>query len=103
MNFFASLSASISAGIKALGAELQKFASFLKPLVIATAEEVGQAALQEVLVQAPLVISGQEKMNAAVANVKTTLASTGKAASLTLIQAAVQEAHDQLALATKTP
>jgi hypothetical protein len=103
MNFFASLSASISAGIKALGAEIQKFAAFLKPLVVATAEEIGQAALQEVLVQAPLVISGQEKMNAAVASVKTTLATSGKAASLTLIQAAVQEAHDLLSQAIKAP
>jgi hypothetical protein len=98
-SFFSSLGASISAGIKALGAEIQKFAAFMKPLLVASAEEIGTAALAQVLVQAPLVISGQEKMTAAVANVKTTLAASGKTAGLSLIQAAVQDAHDQLSAA----
>lgn len=99
MSFFSSLSASISAGIKALGAELTKFAALIKPVIVAEAHEVGQLALEAVMAQAPLVIGGQEKLGAAITSVQGTLAKTGKTAGLAIIQAAVQEAHDLLAQA----
>lgn len=99
MSFFASLSSAISAGIKALGAELAKFAATIKPVVVAEASVLGQAALEAVLAEAPKLISGQEKLTSAVTNVQATLTAAGKTASLTVIQAAVQDAHDQLSQA----
>lgn len=106
MSFFSSLSASISRGIAALGDEIKKLAQHFPPpppLVQATAEEVGTAVLKAVVAQAPLLISGQEKMAGAVANVRATLIAEGKTASLTLLEAAAQEAHDQLAATIHAP
>lgn len=99
MSFFSDVGSEIAVAVKALGADVVKFANYLKPLIVADAKSLALAALQAVITQAPLVISGAEKMTAAVASVKTTLASDGKTAELGLISAAVQDAHDQLALA----
>ena len=103
MSFWSSLSSAISAGIKALGAQLAQFAATIKPVVVAEAEVVGQAALAAVMAEAPKLISGQEKLASAVTNVQASLTATGKTASLTVIQAAVQDAHDQLAQAIHAP
>lgn len=99
MSFFSDISLAISAGIKALGADLSKFATAIKPVVVADAEAVGAAALAAVVQQAPLVLSGKEKLNAAITSVQGTLTAAGKTASLTVISAAVQEAHDLLSQA----
>jgi len=103
LSFFSSLSAAISAGIKALGDGLANLAAHIKPLVIATGEELGQAALAAVLQHAPLVMTGQEKLDSAIATVKTGLAAQGKSAALTVIQSAIQEAYDELSRAIHPP
>lgn len=68
----------------------------LVPLVVAKAEEIASAALQAVLAQAPLLLSGQEKMSAAVAFVINLLATQGKAAAANLIEAAIQAVYNML-------
>lgn len=98
MSFWTDLEASIAAEAKVLEADIVKAATFLKPLVEAAAADIGKAALQAVLQQAPAVLTGQEKLSAAVSSVKATLASAGKTAATSVIEAGVQEAYDQAAL-----
>jgi hypothetical protein len=70
--------------------------SFFKPVAVATAKELGQVALNAVVAEVPKVISGQEKFNSAVQNVKGTLLASGKSAALSLIEVAVQAAYEGL-------
>lgn len=98
MSFWTDVESAIAAQAKILLADIVAIGKFLKPLIIAGAAEIGQAALQAVIAQAPLVLSGSEKLSAAVASVKATLAASGKTAATSVIEAAVQEAHDQAAL-----
>jgi len=97
MSFFTDLEASIAAEAKVLEADIVKVAQYFKPLVLATSTELGTLALNAVLAQAPAVISGQEKLSAAVTSVSSTLTSAGKTAGLGLIETAVQAAHDYVA------
>lgn len=76
---------------------------YFKPMVEAGAAEVATAALNAVLAQAPLVITGGEKLSAATASVVSTLATTGKAVATSVAEAAVQAAVNKLAASgTKT-
>lgn len=99
LSFWTDVGNEIAVAVKALGADVVKFATYLKPLVIADAKTLAITALSAVIAQAPLLITGQEKMTNAVASVKTTLAAAGQTAELSLIQAVVQDTHDQLSAA----
>lgn len=101
MSFWTDLEASIETAAKAAEAKVAAVYQYFKPLIVATAEELGTLALNEVLAQAPQVIAGTEKLSAAVSNISSTLASAGKTASLSLIQTAVQAAHDYVATIPK--
>lgn len=71
-----------------------KFATFIKPVLVAGLNEVKDAALAAVLSEAPKVISGQEKFNSAVQNVIDTLKSQGKSVAIGIAQQEVQYAYD---------
>lgn len=80
---------------------LNNLVSFFKPIVTATAKELGQVALDAVIKEVPKVISGQEKFNSAVNTVATTLKSSGKTAAQAVIAAAVQAAYEGLSASMK--
>lgn len=98
MSFWTDVEAAISAEIKVLEADVTKALPFIKTLAVATATELGQAALQAVVAQAPLVISGAEKLSGAISAVGQNLAATGKAAALSDTEIAVQAAYNALGL-----
>lgn len=102
MSFWTNLETAIEADVKAAEAEIVKIATAIKPLLIASAEELGNIALQAVLTQATSVVSGQEKLNAAVSTVVTTLATAGKAVAVSTAEAAVQVAYNTVS-ASLTP
>jgi len=97
-SFWSDVEAAIAAEATKLKAEVEAALPFIKTLVVATAQELGSAALQAVVAQAPLLISGQEKLSGAISSVGKTLAADGKAAALTDTQIAVQAAYNQLGL-----
>lgn len=101
MSFFTDLEASIISAAKVAETKLAQVYQFFKPTIIATAEELGVLALNTVLAKAPLVISGQEKFDSAVSDIKSGLAAQGKTAGLALIATAVQAAHDYVATLPK--
>lgn len=76
---------------------------YVKPMVVAGAEEVAQLALQEVLKQAPLVLSGAEKLNAATAAVVSTLATQGKRVAINIAETAVQGAYNKVSSLKPAP
>lgn len=98
MSFFTDIESAIVAEAKVLEADVVKALPFIEAVGKATAQELGTAALQAVLAQAPLVISGSEKLSAAVSSVGQTLAADGKAAALSDTEIAVQAAYNQLGL-----
>lgn len=103
MSFWTDLEAAIAAELQKIKASVIAAAKDLKPVVVAGAEEVGTAAVQAVMAQAPALLSGQEKLSAAIASVKTTIAATGKSAATSVIEASVQEAYDQAAILAHPP
>ena len=96
-SFWSQFTAFLNAAVAAAKTEIEAIAAKVKPLVEAGAEEIAHAALQSVLTQAPLVLSGTEKLSAATANVITTLASTGKSVAAGVAEAAVQSAYSTVA------
>ena len=99
MSFFTDLENALKAEVEKIKPTLESIYQFFKPLVVAGAEEVAQAALGAVLKQAPLVISGEEKLNAATASVISTLGSTGKTVAADIATAAVQAAYSAVSAA----
>ena len=97
MSFWTDFQTALSGFVTKAEAEVKAAVQYLTPMVEAGAEEVAGAALTAVLAQAPLVISGQEKLNAATASVVSTLASTGKSVAVNLAETAVQAAYNQIA------
>lgn len=102
MSFWTTMESAISAALKAAEAEVAAIATKIKPLIEASAEEVGQVALQSVLSQATSVLSGQEKLSAATSSVVSTLATQGKAVLASTAETAVQTAFNMIA-ASLTP
>lgn len=96
MSFWTDFENAISKFAKAATAEIAVIAKNIEPLVLASAEEVAQVALQAVLAEAPKVISGQEKLNSAVSSVVTNLSSTGKSVAVSVAEAAVQSAYNTI-------
>lgn len=102
MSFFSDLDAAISSEFTKLKTEVEAVIVKFEPVIEATAEELGQAALQAVLAQAPLLISGAEKLSGAVASISATLAAQGKSAALSLIETAAQASYNTVA-SSKSP
>lgn len=97
--FFTELEAELAAGVKAIAVQITAAAHFFKPILAATAAELAQVALQAVLQQAPLVLSGQQKFSAASSTVLTKLGAAGKQAAIADVQVAVQAAYNAIAAA----
>jgi hypothetical protein len=92
--FFTEVETSIKAEWAKIEPELIAVFKAAEPYVLATAEELGMIAMQAVAGQATLTISGAEKFSVAVSNVITTLATQGKAVTLSNAAAAVQAAFN---------
>lgn len=80
-------------------ASLKPLVAQIKPLVIAAEEEIATLALNAVAAQAPLVLSGQVKLQNATSTVITALATQGKGIAANTAQAAVQTAYNFLSQA----
>lgn len=92
MSFWTDFEAAVKADIVKIEASLASIAKAIKPVVIASAEEVGQAAIQAVLAEAPKVISGQEKAGNAISSVVATIKLNGKSVLASTAETAVQTA-----------
>lgn len=99
MSFWSNVEAALAVAVKAVGAEIVTVATYFKPIVIAGAEELAEAALQAVLAEAPKVISGAEKLSSATSTVLTTLGAQGKSIAVSDASAAVQAAYNAIAAA----
>lgn len=96
MSFWTNFELAIKNAAKAAEAEILKIAHQIKPLVVASAEELATVALNAVVNEAPKVISGQEKLNQAVTTVITGLAAQGKTIAISTAEAAVQSAYNTI-------
>lgn len=102
-NFWQQFEAAVSNGTHALLAQLQALGAKLKPLVEATAEELATVALNAVMAEVPKVLSGQEKLNSATANIVNGLAAQGKTIGAAAAQAAAQTSYNFLSAALNKP
>jgi hypothetical protein len=96
MSFWTDFEASIHTAIINTWAEIEKIGTLIKPMAIATAEDVATIALGAVMQQAPLVLSGSIKLANATASVISTLASQGKSVVASQAEAAVQATYNEL-------
>lgn len=96
MSFWNDFDLFLKNALKAVGDGIKNFATLIKPVVQAGAEEIATAALNAVMAEAPKVISGSEKFDSAVSNVVTGLSSRGKAVAVSVAAAAVQTAYNEL-------
>lgn len=94
MSFWTDLENTIKADLVKVEATLVAVGKAIKPVVEASAEEVGSAALSAVLAQAPLVITGQEKLAAATNSVVATVTANGKSVLASTAETAVQTAYN---------
>ena len=103
MTSLAQLEAWLKSEAAKIGPAINAAAAFFKPMVIAAAEEVATAALNAVMAQAPKVISGEEKFNAAVSDVVTSLGTVGKSVGSALASTAVQSAYNVISAILHPP
>lgn len=94
MSFWTDLETAVKANLVKVEAELVTIGKAIKPVIVASAEEVGQAALSAVLAQAPLVITGQEKLSAATNSVVASVTANGKSVLASTAETAVQTAYN---------
>lgn len=99
MSFWSDLEVELAVGVKSLEAELSKVVTYFKPIVLASAQDLAQVAIQAVLAEAPKVISGTEKLSSATSTVLTTLGAAGKTVGITDAMAAVQAAYNAVSAA----
>jgi hypothetical protein len=96
MSFLSTLGNALSSLFASAKIDLEAIAKYFKPMVIAGAEEIAQAALQAVLNKAPLVISGQQKFDAAVSEVVSGLGAQGKQVGIDIAMTAVQDSYAKI-------
>ena len=96
MSFWTNFEIELTKVVAAAKVEIAAAAAYFAPKLEAGAEEVASAALAAVLTQAPLVISGSEKLSAATSSVVSTIASTGKTVAVNIAETAVQAAVNKL-------
>lgn len=96
MSFWLDLENELKAAVVAAKAELLVIATKIKPVIQASAKELAQFALAAVIAEAPKVLSGAEKLDSAVQNVTSALASQGKAAAISVIATSVQTAYNEI-------
>jgi uncharacterized protein (DUF1330 family) len=93
--------------LDALGAEAEQVIEKIGPVVVAdieqTLEALGKLALNAVIIEAPKLISGNEKFGNAVTNIVQTVEGQGKAILVQDAQMAVQSAYYAFKLAVSTP
>jgi len=104
--WFTNLEIEAKAKFDELGAEAERIAEKIGPVVVAdiesALEQLGKLALGAVITEAPKLISGGEKFGNAVANVVQSVEGQGKAILVQDAQMAVQNAYYALKLAIST-
>jgi hypothetical protein len=99
-NFFESLETSIETAVSGwiATAKADAIAIFKKeePIIEASAEELASFALQAVVTQGSAALTGSEKLSAAVQNVVSSVAASGKTVAITDATTAVQAVFDKL-------
>ena len=104
---FADLEHDAKEKLDALGAEAERIAAKIGPVVVSDVEQaleaLGKLALDAVIAEAPKLISGNEKFGNAVTNVVQTVEGEGKAIVIQDAQMAVQNAYYAVKLAIATP
>ncbi len=73
---------------------IASFVTFIRPVIIASAEELKNAALAAVLTQVPKLITGEQKFNIAVNEVLKDLSTRGKTVAVGIAQQEVQYVYD---------
>lgn len=108
-DFLQNLETQIETAAKALWSKIVAVADAIEPIVETavedTIEDLGTIAMNAVITQAPLVISGTEKFGAAVTSVVQTVEAAGKTIPEQNAQVAVQAAYvkaQQVIAAAKT-
>lgn len=97
MTFWTDFENELNKAFVAAKAAIDQAGQYFKPMVEAGASEIASAALQAVLQQAPLLISGQTKLKNATGAVVTALANSGKSVAVNIAETAVQAAVNKLA------
>lgn len=97
MSFWTDFEKYVHTAVQSVSAEILLIAHKIKPLVVASADELAHLAVKAVIAEAPKVISGQEKLASAVSNLVTTLAKAGKSVAATTAEAAIQVAYNEIA------
>lgn len=97
MSFWSDFEGALGTAVKAAEADVVAAAKYLSPMLVASGQEVAQAALGAVLAQAPSVLSGSEKLSVATASVVNTLAASSKSVAASVAMAAVQAAYNAIA------
>lgn len=92
MSFWTDFQTELTAAVAAAKAEITAVEQYFVPKVEAAASEIASVALTAVLTQAPLVLSGAEKLSAATSSVISTIASNGKTVAIGIAETAVQAA-----------
>lgn len=96
MSFWTDFEVELTKAVSAAEAAVKAAAQYFAPKIEAGAAEVATAALDAALAQAPLLISGKEKLSAATASVVSTVSSTGKTVAVNIAETAVQAAVNKL-------
>lgn len=94
MSFWTDLENFVKSKASEVKATLIAIGKSVTPVIEASAEEVGTAALSAVLAQVPLVISGQEKLKAATNSVVSQVTANGKSVLASTAETAVQTAFN---------
>lgn len=96
MSFWTDFSSALSKAVVVAKADIEAVAQYFKPMLITSAEELGEIALQAVLAEAPKVISGAEKLSNATSTVLTDLGAAGKKVAISDATTAVQAAYTEV-------
>lgn len=96
MSFWTDFETELNKAVALAKVEITAAAQYFKPRLEAGADIVATAALQAVLTQAPLLITGAEKLSAATSSVVSAVSASGKTVAVTIAETAVQAAVDKL-------
>ena len=103
MTSWAQLEAFLKSEAAKLGPAINAIAANFKPMLIASLEEIATAALNAVMAQAPKVLSGEEKLSAAISDIITGLGAQGKKVGSDLAAAAAQAAYNTISSILNPP
>lgn len=96
MSFWTDFDTELNKAVAVAKTEIAAALQWFKPRVEAGAEEIATVALQAVLAQAPLLISGQVKLSNATSAIVSAVTVSGKTIAVNIAETAVQAAVNKL-------